>query len=192
MAETAHDIAIVNAAIARTGGTQIQSFTDGSAEAEVAKASYEQIVRAELTRGAWHFAEKDAALSTLAGEPLTGNWRYAYAVPSDLMKLIYVEQAGVPVDYEIVGTAIFSNAGDADMAARYIWRAPASRFSAEFVDALATRLEAVFLRANEQFQEAEVSDDRATTRFIRGRTSDDQQNPPRRIATSRLAAARRA
>jgi len=188
---TAEDIEIVNAAIASTGGSPISSFTDGSQEAQTASNAYEQMVRAELVGGRWAFAEKDSALSRSASDPLTGDWTYSYGKPADLLQMLYVEENGGKVDYELVGDYIFSNAGPTRMRARYLYRAPASEFTPGFVAAMTVRLEALFLRSIEHHAEAQERDTRADRMFIVARTRDDQQNPPRRVTSSRLVDARR-
>ena len=55
------------------GGDAIQSFSDGTAEASVCDAMYEDMARSALTNCRWRFATDQATLVRLTNVP-TGRW----------------------------------------------------------------------------------------------------------------------
>ena len=63
------------------GGDVIQSFDDGTAEATICDAMYEDMARSALTNSRWRFATDQAVLNRLTDAP-SGRWSAAYQLPS--------------------------------------------------------------------------------------------------------------
>ena len=68
------------------GGSPIQSFDEGTVEADVVNAVYEDVARASLTNSRWRFATNQQQISRLTAAP-TGRYDAAYQLPSDLIML---------------------------------------------------------------------------------------------------------
>ena len=78
------------------GGIPIQSFSEGTTEADVVDAMYEDIARAALTNTRWRFATNQAQLSRLEAAP-TGRFDAAYQLPNDLIMLSAVTIGDEPI-----------------------------------------------------------------------------------------------
>lgn len=78
-------IDICNRALATIRGKSINSITESSIEAQQCKLWYEFARDTVLSRVDWAFARKTIALALRAEAPL--QWVYAYAYPSDCLKL---------------------------------------------------------------------------------------------------------
>jgi hypothetical protein len=85
--------AIANLALLIVGDTKgIESIDEGSAEADVVKAIYEQDRDEVLSAFAWPFATSRAkpapiVASTLALGAVPSGWGYAYAMPADALRV---------------------------------------------------------------------------------------------------------
>ena len=84
------DLVLINAALTRTGSAPISSLTEGKPAAQIASASYEQVVLAELARSRFKLPTKFEQLSLIdadeQGEP-PAEWLYGYSLPTDLVKI---------------------------------------------------------------------------------------------------------
>jgi hypothetical protein len=142
----AADVDICNLALARLGDAATVTSIDppeGSAQAEHCARFYPVARDAMLEMHAWKFATRRVLLAQLATD--TWNWSYAYAQPSEALKLLAVIPATAAndaesKDYEAETTAdgapiILTNQEDASL--RFIARVTDSEaFSPLFVDAL--------------------------------------------------------
>jgi hypothetical protein len=143
---------ICNLALAHIGDpAKVSSITppDGSVQAERCARYYPMALRSLLEMHAWNFASKRVALAELATEETPENWAYAYAYPSDSVRLQHVYPPGEVdsrqgVDFEVSalgnGTkVIYCNEAEAE--ATYIANVTdTAKFSGLFVDALARLL----------------------------------------------------
>lgn len=188
---TAENIKIINAALTRSGHNQITSLTDGSAEAEVANANYNEIVAAAITRYPYSWARKYKELNRLSETP-DDEWSYVYQLDSDLLKFVVAEVNGSPIEYEIKGTKLYCDESD-NVYAEYIYQPAESFFPHDFKEAVITRMEALFLRAlSDKDKEAEARDSRADYQFTLARNNDAKNKSPRDRRTSRLVSVRNA
>ena len=118
------------------GGDAIQSFEDGSSEASVAAAMYEDIARAALTNTRWRFASDQAVLNRLANAP-TGRWDAAYQLPSECIMVSAVTIDEAQVRFDTYGRKVFCNAVETDeVVADYIFRADESDWPPYFTIAV--------------------------------------------------------
>ena len=188
---TADNIKIVNSALTRSGHNQITSFDDGSAEAEVAQANYDEVVASALSSYPWSFANKYKQINKLSGTP-DNEWDYQYQLDSDLLKLIVVEVNGQNIDYERVGDVVYCDESD-NVYAEYVYEPAEATWPHDFKEAIITRLEALFLRAlADKDKEAEARDSRADFQFSRARNNDAKNKSPRSRRSSRLVNIRHA
>lgn len=188
------NIKIINAALTRGGNSQITSLDDGSVEAEIASANYEEVVWEELCDHPWSFARKEAELNLLAETPIN-EWSYVFEEPSDMLELITVRQNKISIPYERNGEKIYTNATNTNtpVYAEYIVRIDEISWPGKFRAAIIERLEALFLRAlNEDYESAEVRERDAEVGNRRARFADSKNQTPRRRKVSRLTSVRRA
>ena len=141
---------ICNLALSRLGDSATVSSIDppeGSAQAEHCARFYPIARDFLLEKHDWGFAVKRVALAAVTN-PLT-EWQYAYATPSDSIRICDVHEAGASSEYGVFvaqdfstetlmdgSKVIFTNAAGAT--ARYVPRiTDPTRYSPMFVDALA-------------------------------------------------------
>lgn len=188
--EIRSDIDLCNAALAATGNRAIAAFDDGSTEAGIASANWYRIADALLAHP-WTFTHTTRQLNRVDGTP--DIWTYAYAVPADLTEVERVEQGGVPIRWERAGGLILTDADDGDLPLIVVGRfvPPVTDWPADVRDAMALKLEALFLRAlSDDHQTAAQRDQQAeiALRFARGR--DAGRRSPRKVRSSELLQAR--
>jgi len=69
------------------GGSPISSFTEESAESEIAANLFENSYKSILTQHRWRFASKQATLARLTEKP-SNLFEYQFQLPTDLLYLI--------------------------------------------------------------------------------------------------------
>jgi hypothetical protein len=89
------------------GANAITSFSDGSAEADVATEVYEEIVQEELSFYPWSFAKDQSGLSLLVAAPVDPTWTYGYQLPNGVMKILRMTVNGYNIEYERFGDKVF-------------------------------------------------------------------------------------
>lgn len=102
------DLNLINQALTAMGerGTISDLTTDDSVAAQVMREHYDTVIEACLTRTAWRFATKKAALNKLSAVP-ENRWAAAWQLPTDKLKVLYVFP---PINYELQGRRLFTNA----------------------------------------------------------------------------------
>ncbi|MGL5934106.1 MAG: hypothetical protein ACRCZI_00635 [Cetobacterium sp.] len=130
---------IVNLALAKIGHTPLQSLDlDESDVATVARAIYPLCLDDLLTSHTWNFATTRTALAELVYTPVSDTWGHAYQLPSDCLRLVMVEPAGV--EFAVEGSRILTNEA-APLVVVYLQRADdAAAYSPQFTMALAYRM----------------------------------------------------
>lgn len=184
-------IPIVNAALTRTGDDPITAFDEGTTQAGVAAANYDEIVNAILSGYPWKFASRTMALAPL-DVTVDLPWQFAYQVPSDLLDLRCVEVDGHPIDYELMSDKILALWGPPDTPiAKYTYRLEEPYWPKYFRGAVIAALEPVFLRSiGERYSEAEARDKRAIGLLAVARNRDSQSQTPRQPVDSPILRAR--
>lgn len=188
MSQTKFDIC--SRALVRAGCNPIAAFPpdETTAEAITAGREYEPLVEGELCK-AWRFAVNQAELVRLVETPLA-RWDAFYQLPGDLLELRGIREGEVPIDFDRYGDRIACDTTGV-VIADYIYRVPETKFPPLFREALVIRLEAVFLRGIKRNLEAAADrDGAADDAFAIARTSDAQQQTPRRAHKSRLVVVR--
>jgi len=174
------------------GGDVIQSFSDGTAEASVCDAMYEDMARSALTNYRWRFATDQATLVRLTNVP-TGRWDAAYQLPSDLIMLSAVTINDLPVIYDIYGSKIFCNESETStLIADYVFRADESTWPPYFVTAVEYMMAAVLaISVARDAQLASLMEQKADLQMRQARRLHSQQQTTRKLNTSRFIAERR-
>jgi hypothetical protein len=174
------------------GGSAISSFEDGTVEADVCEAMYEDLARASLTNTRWRFATNQATLTRLATAP-TGRFDAAYQLPSGMIMLNAVTVNDLPIEYDIYGDKVYCNAVAADtVIADYVFRSVESNWPAYFTIAVEFSMAAILaVSVARDSQLASLMEQKANLYMMQARRLDSQQQTTRKLNTSRFIAQRR-
>lgn len=105
MAGNASDIALASNAMLLLGGSTISSFTEESAESQIASNLFEHSYKYILSSHRWRFAVKQEQLPRLVATP-DKLYSYQFQLPTDLLYLIRTIDSQ---NYERYGDKIYSN-----------------------------------------------------------------------------------
>jgi hypothetical protein len=174
------------------GGDAIQSFSDGTAEASVSSAMYEDMARAALTNSRWRFATDQAVLVRLSDAP-TGRWEAAYQLPSELIMLSAITVNEYPIKYDLYGNKAFCNAVPTDtVVADYVFRADESTWPPYFTTAVEYMMAGVLaVSVARDSSLASLMEQKADYQMRQARRLHSQQQTTRKLNTSRFIAERR-
>ncbi len=174
------------------GGDAIQSFEDGTAEATVCDAMYEDVARAALTNTRWRFATNQASLSRLADVP-AGRWDAAYQLPSGMLMLIGLTVSDTPIKYDIYADKAYCNCVETDtVVADYIFRVSESEWPPYFTIAVQYSMAAVLAASVARDESLSTMLERkAQYQLVQARRLHSQQQTTRKLNTSRFIAERR-
>lgn len=184
------DIALVSRALIRIGAAPITSFSDTTAEAEIANALYEPIRDSLLSSYAWNFASGQIALTKLETAPLA-DYQNAFQLPNDFIRALSAGTGGRGrgLEYRITGTELHTNSEDVMLT--YIFLPDEENFPPYFDTALIARLSAEFtIPVTENTSRAEAMFRMAENEFEKARQIDAQQDTPGRIEEFSLIEAR--
>lgn len=183
-------IALCARALLKLGAEAIQSFDDGTLEAEVARNLYPSTRDALLSAHPWNFATAQATLPRLLGAPVA-DYAYAYQLPADFLRALSAGSGprGRGLDYRIAERRLLTDAAQATLT--YIFRPDESVFPPFFDQALIARLAAEFcLPVTETVTRAEALAQAAEADFRRAKLIDAQQETPPAIEDFSLVEAR--
>ena len=186
------DVELCSAALVKLGAAGISSFSDGTAEAEVANTLYDIVRDGLLSLHPWSFATAHAELTLLPTPPAT-NFNYAFDLPADFIKALSAggEARSRGAIYQIVGGELHAN--EEEITLTYIKRADEADFSTFFVSALINRLAAEFcLPITENSSRSELLFRLADTELRLAKLIDSQQDTPPQIEDFTLIRARTA
>ncbi|MBX2834761.1 MAG: hypothetical protein KTR28_07300 [Micavibrio sp.] len=175
------DVALSARALIRIGASPITSFSDGSAEAEIAGALYDTTRDALLSAYPWGFATGQVALTQLESTP-TADFKYAYALPNDFLRALSAGNGarGRGLKYRIAGGQLHTNA--AEVTLTYVFRPDESEFPPYFDAALIAKLSAEFtIPVTESTSRAETHHALAEREYERARQIDAQSDTPSAI-----------
>ncbi len=132
------DVQIINAALVKLGHDLIQSRLDDSDQARAADTLYDICRDDTLAAHDWNFATKRAQLGELAVTLTTDEWTHAYSLPTDCIRISYIEPKGT--EYAVENGRIYTD-HDSPIQVVYIARITDSGiYSANFVGAFVYRL----------------------------------------------------
>ena len=174
------------------GGSPITSFTDGTAEADVCDAMYEDIARAALTNSRWRFATNQAVLNRLATAP-TSRWDSAYQLPSGTLTVNAVTVNDYPIGFDTYGDNVYCNATATDeVVADYIFRATEAQWPSYFTVAVEYSMAAVLaVSVARDASLAQMLEQKASLTMMQARNRDSQRQTTKKLDTSRFIAQRR-
>jgi hypothetical protein len=174
------------------GGDVLQSFDDGTAEATICDAMYEDMARSALTNSRWRFATDQAVLNRLTEAP-TGRWSAAYQLPSESIMLSGVTVNDFPIKYDSYGSKVFCDSSETEtLVADYVFRANESDWPPYFVTAVEYVMAAVLaVSVARDSQLATLMEQKANYQMTQARRLQSQTQTTRKLNTSRFIAERR-
>jgi hypothetical protein len=174
------------------GGQSIASFEDGTVEADVCEAMYDDVARASLTNTRWRFATNQSILTRNASAP-TGRFDASYQLPATMLMLNAITVNDMPIEYDIYGDKAFCNAVATDVViADYIFRATEANWPAYFTIAVEFSMAAILaVSVARDAQLASLMEQKANLYMMQARRLDSQQQTTRKLNTSRFIAQRR-
>tara|TARA_R110001592_G_scaffold61249_1_gene186683 strand:- start:56 stop:634 length:579 start_codon:yes stop_codon:yes gene_type:complete len=174
------------------GGSPISSFDEGTSEADVVDAMYEDIARASLTSTRWRFSTNQQVLSRLSADP-TGRYSSAYQRPSDVLMISAITVQDSLIKYDTYADKIFCDTSTSDVVvADYIFRAVETYWPSYFTLAVEFQVAAMLaISVARDPSLATMLDQQAERQMIKARRLDSQQQTTRKLDTSRFIAQRR-
>lgn len=175
-----NSIDICNRALIRLGADYISSFTDATAEAEVARALYASVRDHLLSSYPWSFATTQKTLAKLATPPIA-DYQYSYHLPNDFLRALSVgtigSQKSLGEYYKIRGRQLQTNSPSCLLS--YIYRPEEGALPAFFLETLIAKLAAEFcLPLTESTSRTEFLIKRAEESLKSARLTDAQQQSP--------------
>lgn len=186
-----NDVALCSRALIRIGAAPIASFSDGTAESEIAGALFGPVRDALLSAYAWSFATAQAVL-IVSGTPPVADYSNAFQLPAGFLRALSAGSGtrGRGLNYRIAKGALHTNSTDAVLT--YIFRPGEAEFPPYFDQALITRLAAEFaMPVTENTGRAETLYKLADAEFQRARQIDAQQDTPGKLENFSLIDARK-
>jgi hypothetical protein len=185
-------IQVCSRALLLIGADPITSFEDGTTEAVVANAIYEDYVRGLLSSMRWRFATKQFELNRLVATP-TGRWSAAYTLPSDSILVNTVTENDCPIKYDIYSGKVFCDAGESSsVVADYIFRALEANWPPYFTLGVELALAAMFATSIARDTSLNsMMEQKAQFQLAQARRLDSQNQTTRNLFTSRFIAERR-
>lgn len=174
------------------GGDAIQSFEDGTAEASVSSAMYEDMARSALTNSRWRFATDQQVLARLSEAP-TGRWEAAYQLPSEMIMLNALTVNDEIIKYDLYGSKAFCNeSSTSEVVADYVFRAQEASWPPYFVTAVEYMMAGVLaVSVARDSTLASLMEQKADYQMRQARRLHSQQQTTRKLNTSRFIAERR-
>lgn len=172
------DVALCTRALVKIGARPITSFTDGSAESEIASLLYTPTRDGLLSSYAWSFATMQTTLTRSASSPIA-DFQYAYTLPTDMLRIISLGSNGIGrgVTYRVYQNLLHTDAESVTLT--YIARVSETICPPFFDVALMARLSSEFcLPLTENTTRADILGRQAELEFTRARQIDAQQDTP--------------
>ena len=171
-------ISLCSQALTKIGASEIRSFSDGTAESDVAKYTYPLVKKRLLAAYPWSFALKTTTLAKLEDG--------SFQLPGDFLRAVKV----VPgLGYKIASGAIFIPASNVEM--EYVYDADEADFSPMFASTLICHLAAEFALSLLDDANRHILLSRTAAMELReARLQESQQQSPRRIRAFPLINAR--
>nr|BDD45684.1 hypothetical protein 3 [Alphaproteobacteria bacterium] len=176
-----NDITLCSRALVRIGAAPITSFSDGTAESEIAATLYESVRDALLSAYGWSFATTQVALTQLAQDP-QADYSYAFGLPNDFLRALSAgsNTKSRGANFRIVNGALHTNVSAVTL--NYIALVNESGFPPYFAQALVSRLAAEFcIPVTENTSRAQALFALAEQEYEQARQIDAQQDSPSRI-----------
>jgi hypothetical protein len=183
-------VEICSTALLKLGAVPIQSFEDGTAEAEAGKRLYPVTRDALMAAYPWSFTIAQLALEPEAAPP-AADYAFAYALPEDCLRVLSagVGTGGRGLEYRVQGGKLLADA--ASLTLTYQRRVDEAELPAFFLGVLIARLAAeLCLPLTESSSRAESLHQLAAAELRLARLLDSQQSTPQRVEDFTLIRAR--
>ena len=196
MAAVGASLPVINAALAFLGERPLASETDDVPAADVVRAQWAFVRRAELAGHPWQFATRRTTLGAAAEAPVFG-WARAFPLPADYLRLLELpdlgwqwvrpigeapmQVAGSPA-FELEGNQVLCNA-EAPLRCRYVFdQADHAKWHPLFAEAMAYRFAVILAelvtQSGSRREAAMIEHDRT---IARARRVSAIEKPPRRL-----------
>jgi len=179
MAQSA--ISLCSKALIKLGAHPIISFTENTAEAQVALQLYEATRDALLSSYPWHFATAQEELSLLRDAPCA-DYAYAYRLPNDFLRALSagVNSNGKGLNYRIYERTLHCDSKNVVLT--YIFNPKEENYPPFFDYVLILKLAAEFcFPLTENSSKAKHLEQMAKEAFNQAKLIDAQQNLPQTI-----------
>jgi len=169
-------------ALLKIGGTPIQSFTEGTRQAQVVSNLYDTVKQSLLYYTFWNFATEKVELSQLAGTPVDKRYKYKFQVPGDVIRVkgIFDSRGTENRDYRVENNILYTNLNRVFL--EYIRNMSESDFPPFFTECLVAKLA---YEINDAISAVGSRSERLSREFERklqiAKTTDAQENPPASI-----------
>lgn len=183
-------IEICSTALVKLGASPISSFSDGTAESDVAAKLYPVTRDGLLAAYPWSFTIAQAVLTAESATP-TADYAHSFALPSDCLRVLSagIGKSGRGLDYRVQGAKLLADAESLTLT--YQRSVTESELPAFFASVLIARLAAeLCLPLTEGTSRAESLYQLAATELRLARLLDSQQSTPRRVEDFTLIEAR--
>lgn len=184
------DVALCARALIRIGSKPISSFSDGSAEADIAGTLYGLIRDELLSSYSWSFATSQIVLNKLETNPIA-DYRYAFQLPNDFLRAMSAgaNARGRGLDFRIFKDTLHTDSDNVLLT--YVFRPDESAFPPFFDAAIVARLSAEFvIPLTESTSRADVFMSLAEKAYAKAKQIDAQQDTPQRLEHFSLVEAR--
>lgn len=184
------DLSLCSQALLKIGASTIDSYEDGTAEAEISVNLYPLVRDGLLASYPWRFALAQTTLNRLCVNPLA-DYKYAYQLPLDLLRIISAGRGarGKGIEYRMAENTLHTNSEQVLLT--YIFRPEEQSLPAFFVEALVSKLAAEFcLPLTESTSRAEYLTKRSEEDIKKARLIDAQQDTPQCFEDFTLVEAR--
>lgn len=186
--------AIANMALAELGAQRIVSFTDGSKNQGLVVSVYDFAKEHALCAHPWNFAIKRKASQAALSTPPEWGWDFAFAVPSDCLRILILGKDGVETDepwqHESAqdGSQIIVTNLEAPVDIKYIYNVTNTQtFSPMFVIAFVKTLKWLLARPLTGKAEIQVQCANELREFFsKGMSTDGQEGTPEPYGSSEL------
>jgi len=186
-------LSLLQDALGLTGNNIPSVADDGSEEWDKASIAYEAALPYAIEGRDWKFGTTVATLTASPTAPTDPAFDTAFAKPPDLLHLIWVKLADVPVDYQILANQIVLNrSGTSAVTAKYVRAPTIDQVTPTFAMALRCFvMSGIYRGLNEDIPSAREMWQMGEAMLAHAATRADQEQGRRSPFISRMATSRR-
>jgi hypothetical protein len=169
-------------ALLKVGANPIQSFDEGTREAQAVSNMYDEVKRSLLYYTFWNFATEKVELARLAGTPVDVRYKYKYQLPGDVIRVKGIfDQDGIENrDYRVENNILYTNLTQTFL--EYIRNMSETNFPPFFTECLVAKLA---YEINDAITSVASRSERLAREFenklTKAKVTDGQENPPSSI-----------
>ncbi len=172
----ATDVSICSAALLKLGDFPIATLQEGSQRALLCANIYPPAKLDVLRSHPWNCCVTRVLLPPLVAPPAF-SWRYQFAVPGDMLRLMQVGYDGCQLDYQLEANRILANTDSLPVV--YVADITEGQFDAKLVHVMTLRMEKdLAYPITKSTSLAEAKDAEYERALKRAKSIDGQENPP--------------